>query len=115
MKSLAASQSTLRHLLSDAQLILLSDVPDNAKPSPVDYDGNRPVPVSDWSFTGSRATNADQIDLPRNTGRTTARVSAWAIISTDGNWLYSNRFPESFDVRPGDEPYLVAGDIVIED
>lgn len=115
MKSTAASQRTLAHLLTGAQLVLLEARPGAVRPTPADYDGSRPVALGKIAFSGNRASNADQIDLPRNTGRTTARVSAWAIIDADGAWLYAQDFATAFDVRPGDEPYLTAGDLVIED
>lgn len=117
MKSTAASQRTLRALLIDStvSLILLADDPAADRPTAVSYDGAAPVPVTGWQITGRRATNADTINLPRNRGSTTARVAAWALVDASGAWVYGDRFARAFDIRPNDEPYLAAGDIVIED
>jgi hypothetical protein len=116
MKSTIASQRTLTHILGDAaRLVLLNDLPDGAIPTPADYVGNTPVAIGALNIIGTRATNAERIDLPANRGSTPARVAAWAVLDADGAWLYSARFSEPFDVPPGGEPYLVAGDLVIED
>lgn len=117
MKSISASQRTLTCLLMDSvvSLILLEDIPTTNAPQPVTYDGSGPTEIQDWTISGRRATNAQQTDLPRNRGTTIARVSAWAIVDAAGLWLYSERFPQPFDVAPNTEPYLGAGDIVIED
>lgn len=117
MKSLAASQRTLTCLLMDSvvSLILLEDAPTTNAPQPVTYEGSGPTEIRDWTVSGRRATNAQQTDLPRNRGTTTARVSAWAITDAAGLWLYSDRFPEPFNVAPNNEPYFAAGDIVVED
>ena len=117
MKSPRASSIQLKASLVDkpVSLILLSEPPIAGTVVPADYSGNQPTEIKGWTINGSRASNSEKLDLPKNKGTTTARVAAWAVIDGAGNWIYANTFPEPFDIRPNNEPYLEPGDIVIDD
>ena len=116
MKSSLAAERSLRATLESSPVfaVLLAGEPVGESFAAAQYDGAAPVVVERFDISGRFAKNAAPIYFQPNTGRTSARVSAWAL--TDGSgWIYAGRFPEPFDVRPGDEPYFSAADLVIEE
>ena len=117
MKSIFASQRTLKSNLSTGPvfLVLLDRGPEEDGAKRVDYQGSGMAPISGWKINGRTASNEAQITIPRNKGPTKAKVGGWAIVDENGQWIYGDRVSEPFDIRPNDEPYFMAGDIVVED